>query len=141
MAPSSVINVAGDLLRTARPKQIVLSGPSGFLGSRVLESILGVHKWRKSQGMEPGETVLLSSSPGNLMSRLTARYGSDALSAVRASRVDYYHQHQVWLLVPCPLVRALSSFKLERTKFEKDKHLSGNENRCVEASHLTPRPK
>ena len=46
-------------------------------------------------GVEPGEAVLLSSSPGHLMSRLTDTYGSEALDTVRASRVDYYHQHQV----------------------------------------------
>jgi len=86
------------------PKRVVLSGPSGFLGSRVLDAILRVHALREQAGVPSGEVILLSSSPGNLMGRLVERYasggaddrgaGAAALRSVRASRVDYYTQHQ-----------------------------------------------
>ena len=86
------------------PKRVVLSGPSGFLGSRVLDAILRVHALREQAGVPSGEVILLSSSPGNLMGRLVERYasggagdrgaGATALRSVRASRVDYYTQHQ-----------------------------------------------
>lgn len=70
-----LLSLAGQAIREARPKQIALSGPAGFLGSRVLATILDAHDYRREHRLEPGEVVLLSSSPGNLMSRLTAHYG------------------------------------------------------------------
>lgn len=73
----------------------MLSGPSGFLGNRVLDSILKVHDFRKEQGLDPGEVILLSSSPGRLMQRLYTKYGAEKMKTVRASRVDYYKQHDV----------------------------------------------
>ena len=42
-------------------RKIALSGPSGFLGSRVLDDILWVHECREQEGLPPGEVVLLSS--------------------------------------------------------------------------------
>lgn len=86
---------AAEVLRDATPKQIALSGPAGFLGSRVLSSILDAHDYRRSLGLEPGEVVLLSSSPGNLMSRLIHKHGYERMSSVRATRVDYYFQHDL----------------------------------------------
>lgn len=82
------------LLDTAA-KKIVLSGPSGFLGSRVLDSILDVHGFRQEHGIPPGEVILLSGSPGKLMERLYRRYGAARMKTVRASRVDYHTQHDV----------------------------------------------
>ena len=82
-------------IEKARPKQIALSGPAGFLGSRVLSSILDAHDHRRALGVEPGEVVLLSSSPGNLMSRLIAVHGHARMASVRATRVDYYFQHDL----------------------------------------------
>jgi hypothetical protein len=76
-------------------KKVILSGPSGFLGSRVLDSILKVHASRKSQGLQPGEVILMSGSPGRLMERLYKKYGADVMKTIRASRVDYYTQHEV----------------------------------------------
>ena len=76
------------------PKRIVLSGPSGFLGSHVLDSILDIHDHRKQRGIEPGEVVLLSSSPGNMMKRLQSKYGLERMRTIRASRVDYFTQHE-----------------------------------------------
>jgi hypothetical protein len=75
------------------PKRVVLSGPSGFLGTHVLDSLLEVHQLRKENGLEPGEITLLSSSPGNTMKRLQKKYGEDKMKTVRASRVDYFTQH------------------------------------------------
>jgi|UniRef100_A0A6T5SUC3 nucleoside-diphosphate-sugar epimerase len=92
---SGFINTAREGLLNARPKSIALSGPGGFLGARVLSAILDAHEFRRFNGVEPGEVLLLSASPGNLMSRLTKQYGVDRLKTVRASRVDYYHQHDV----------------------------------------------
>jgi len=86
---------AKDAVREATPKQIALSGPAGFLGSRVLSSILDAHDYRRSRGLEPGEVVLLSSSPGNLMSRLIHTHGTRRMASVRATRVDYYFQHDL----------------------------------------------
>ncbi|CAM9160333.1 unnamed protein product, partial [Ectocarpus fasciculatus] len=83
----------GQKILSARPKRIVLSGPSGFLGSRVLDSILAGHAYRKEENLPPGEVVLMSSSPGNLMRRLKRRYGRETMATIRASRVDYYTQH------------------------------------------------
>ena len=58
----------------APPKRVVLSGPSGFLGSRVLDLLLQAHEHRINDGLDPGEVILLSSSPGRLMGRLSLRY-------------------------------------------------------------------
>jgi nucleoside-diphosphate-sugar epimerase len=82
-------------IEEATPKQIALSGPAGFLGSRVLSSILDAHDHRRAVGLEPGEVVLLSSSPGNLMSRLINKHGHARMASVRATRVDYYFQHDL----------------------------------------------
>lgn len=82
-------------LLEAPAKRVILSGPSGFLGSRVLDSILGVHQLRTENNLPPGEVVLLSGSPGTLMQRLYSKYGADRMKTVRASRVDYYKQHGV----------------------------------------------
>jgi nucleoside-diphosphate-sugar epimerase len=88
------------------PKRIVLSGPSGFVGSRVLDVLLTVvldcdryvccltlllqvHEYRMENGLPPGEITLLSSSPGTLMGRLVSKYGPSVMQTVRASRVDY----------------------------------------------------
>lgn len=84
-----------DKLLDVRPKKIMLSGPSGFLGNNVLRSILEVHQIRKDNGVEPGELILLSSSPGKLMQSLYKRFGSQRMATVRATRVDYYRQHDV----------------------------------------------
>ena len=45
---------AGKAIRDARPKQIALSGPAGFLGSRVLATILDAHDYRREHGLEVG---------------------------------------------------------------------------------------
>ena len=90
-----LLTLAGQAIREAPPKQIALSGPAGFLGSRVLGCILDAHDYRRAHGLEPGEVVLLSSSPGNLMSRLTNQYGNRRMATVRATRVDYYFQHDL----------------------------------------------
>jgi hypothetical protein len=37
---------AGHTLLNSKPKKVVLSGPSGFLGSRVLDYLLEVHQFR-----------------------------------------------------------------------------------------------
>ena len=90
---SDLTRVAGDAILRAKPKMIALSGPAGFLGSRVLDAVLDAHEHRRANGLEAGEVLLLSASPGNLMSRLTKQYGHERLRGVRASRVDYYYQH------------------------------------------------
>jgi len=90
---SPLLRFASAALLEAPPKQIALSGPAGFLGSRVLQSVLDAHEHRRDHGLEPGEVILLSSSPGHLMSRLYGRYGSKRMSTVRATRCDYYYQH------------------------------------------------
>ncbi len=76
------------------PKKFILSGPSGFLGKRVLKSIIDFQHFRREHGLEPGELVLLSASPGNLMNRLSKQY-PESMSSIRASRVDYFAQHEV----------------------------------------------
>lgn len=95
---SSLIKHASPMLLEVPPKRIILSGPSGFLGQRVLECILKVHQMRSSLGLKPGELILLSSKPGNLMGRLAKKYGEHSMKTIRASRVDYYSQHDpvVW---------------------------------------------
>lgn len=82
-------------LLNAPSKKIILSGPSGFLGNRVFQSILQVHQLRKENGLDPGEVILLSGSPGKLMQRLYTKYGTIIMKTVRASRVDYATQHDV----------------------------------------------
>ena len=77
------------------PKKVVLSGPSGFLGAHVLDSILEVHAVRQANGLEPGEVILMSSSPGHMMNRLSKKYGDEKMKTIRASRVDYFTQHEV----------------------------------------------
>ena len=94
-ALTPLLEHAGEAIRSARPKQIALSGPAGFLGSRVLDAILDAHDHRRACGLEPGEVVLLSSSPGNLMSRLMLQHGAKRMASVRATRVDYYFQHDL----------------------------------------------
>mmetsp|Transcript_32535 Transcript_32535/g.33174 ORF Transcript_32535/g.33174 Transcript_32535/m.33174 type:complete len:234 (+) Transcript_32535:63-764(+) len=85
-------------LRDLPPKRIILSGPSGFLGSRVLDCIINIHNDRIKHGLKPGEVVLLSAGPGKLMKNLVNRHGEDSMKFIRASRADYYTQHsaEVW---------------------------------------------
>lgn len=78
---------------TGPPKQIVLSGPSGYVGQRVLSHLLEIQMLRKERQQDTGRIILLSSSPGNLMSRLHRTYGAKHMNSVAASRVDYYTQH------------------------------------------------
>ena len=61
----------------------------------MLDAILDAHDHRRACGLEPGEVVLLSSSPGNLMSRLMLQHGAKRMASVRATRVDYYFQHDL----------------------------------------------
>lgn len=89
------LHAVKDTLLHVHPKRIMLSGPSGFLGSNVLQAILEVHQIRKSHGVDPGELILLSGSPGKLMQSLYKRYGAERMDTVRATRVDYYRQHDV----------------------------------------------
>lgn len=77
---------AKEKLLEAKPKKVCLSGPSGFLGSRVFEHTLQVHELRRQHGLETGEIVLLSSSPGRLMSNLYKTYGPKLMKTVRASK-------------------------------------------------------
>jgi hypothetical protein len=91
----SLVNHCGEKLLNEPPKRVVLSGPSGFLGQRVLKSVLQVHEFRRQHNLNPGEIVLLSASPGKLMQKLAKQYGPSVMSTVRASRVDYYTQHDV----------------------------------------------
>ena len=99
MPQGNLIKQAGASFLLESPKRIVLSGPSGFLGSRVLKSVLNVHKFRKANGLNPGELIILSSSPGRLMEKLVREHGCESMSTVRASRVDYYTQHnpETWI--------------------------------------------
>jgi len=76
-----------------KPKRILISGPSGFVGSRLVDTIVQIHKYRADNGIDPGEVILLSGSPGKLMNRLSKRYGVDGLRTIKASRADYYSQH------------------------------------------------
>ncbi len=91
--------IAFKRLLDAPAKKVVLSGPSGFLGNRVLKSILSVHELRKNHGLDPGEIILMSSSPGRLMEKLYRKYGAERMNTVKATRVDYYNQHDidVWI--------------------------------------------
>lgn len=88
-------NVARKTLLNAEARKIVLSGPSGFVGQRVLDSVLMVHDLRCKNKLLPGEIVLPSSSPGKLMDKLSRKYGPEKLRSVRASRVDFYTQHDI----------------------------------------------
>lgn len=76
-------------------KNVVLSGPSGFLGGRVLSELLSCQQQRLSLGLEPGKIILMSSSPGTLMQKLYTRFGRDKMMHVAATRVDFYTQHSV----------------------------------------------
>lgn len=75
--PSPLLRLVGDDLLASRPKQIALSGPGGFLGRHVLSAVLQVHAHRRAHGVDTGEVILLSSSPGTLMSKLTRTYGRE----------------------------------------------------------------
>ncbi len=96
---SSLVLYSGKSLLDEPPRKIVLSGPSGFLGQRVLKSVLEVHDYRRQHSLNPGELVVLSSSPGRLMEKLLREHGTVCMSTVRASRVDYYTQHdaETWI--------------------------------------------
>lgn len=87
--------VTSKALLECASKKIVLSGPSGFLGGRMLDSILDVYVVGKSNGEDPGEVILMSANPVNLMTRLTKKYGLVKMKTIRASCVDYYTQHDV----------------------------------------------
>jgi len=54
---------------------------------------LQIHDYRSKRGLDPGEVVLLSYNPGKLMEQLVRKYGREKLRTIRASRVDYYTQH------------------------------------------------
>lgn len=90
-----MIALAGSKILAASPKHIALSGPSGFLGRRVLESILDIFLYRHENNVEPGKILLLTSSPGRLMKRLSQIYGRNKMQFIRASRVDFFTQHSV----------------------------------------------
>ena len=96
LCPQSTPQLVSRLVE-APPRRIVVSGPSGFLGARILDVLLQTHQLREEAGREPGELVLLSSSPGRLMSRIGSKYGH-RIKTIRASRVDYFTQHDkaVW---------------------------------------------
>lgn len=85
--------MAYELLNKVSPKNVVLSGPSGYLGKRVLHELLCIQEQRIQLGLQPGKLVLMSSSPGTLMSRLYDKYGKDKMSHVASTRVDFYTQH------------------------------------------------
>ena len=76
-------------------KRVVLSGPSGFLGTRVLDTLVQYQDLRRAHSLDPGELILLSSSPGRMMERLSLKYGPSRMPSIRASRVDYYSQHKI----------------------------------------------
>ena len=84
-----------DRLLQAEAKTIVLSGPSGYVGKRVLNFLLHLQQARLEQGRSAGKIVLLSSSPGNLMRRLYEQYGKSMMLNCAASRADYYTNHDV----------------------------------------------
>lgn len=88
-----LFTLAGSKILSASPKSIALSGPSGFLGSQVLDSILDIFLFRHENKVEPGKILLLTSSPGRLMKRLSERYGRNKMQFIRASRVDFFTQH------------------------------------------------
>ena len=85
---STFLRLASPLLRKEKPKKIVISGPSGFLGSRVLKAILDIHQDRINHGLNPGEICLLSSSPGKLMEKLTLLLGKE-----KVIQTIYHHQY------------------------------------------------
>ena len=68
-----LLTMAGQAIRESRPKQIALSGPAGFLGSRVLGSILDAHDYRRGHA-----TVQLPPSPSQLVAMAA---GADADTA------------------------------------------------------------
>jgi hypothetical protein len=87
-------SVLHNLLK-AQAKTIVLSGPSGYVGKRVLNFLLHLQQARIDEGCNPGKIVLLSSSPGNLMNRLYNQYGKEMMKNCAASRADYFTHHDV----------------------------------------------
>lgn len=74
-----------------------MSGPSGFLGRRVVDEVMEMHRLRREHGLNPGTLILLSASPGRLMERLTPKYlaHEQKIPNLKASRVDYFTQHAV----------------------------------------------
>ena len=59
-----LLTLAGEAIREAPPKQIALSGRApGSSAVGALGCILDAHDYRRCEGLEPGEVVLLSSSP------------------------------------------------------------------------------
>jgi hypothetical protein len=88
-----------DRLLKAEAKTIVLSGPSGYVGKRVLNFLLHLQQARLDEGRSAGKIVLLSSSPGNLMHRLYGQYGKSMMQNTAASRADYYTHHDadIWV--------------------------------------------
>jgi hypothetical protein len=93
--PKKLVTFCKEKLLREPAKRVVISGPSGFLGSRVVWSALDVHALRQEHGLPPGEIVLLSASPGKLMDALVKKYGRETMKTIRASRVDYRTQHDV----------------------------------------------
>ena len=99
MTIQKFIGNIGEKLLAEGPRRILISGPSGFVGSRLVDTIVALHRYRLDNGCDPGEIILLSASPGKLMNRLSKRYGVDGLRTIKASRADYYSQHDqsTWL--------------------------------------------
>lgn len=95
LSSNKFIEIIGPKILLEQPKKILISGPSGFVGSRLVDTLVAIHKYRSQNGVEPGELILLSASPGKLMNRLSKRYGVDGLKSIKASRADYYSQHDI----------------------------------------------
>lgn len=93
--PRKFLELVGERILKEPPKRVIVSGPSGFLGRRVVDGLVQVQQYRIEHGIDPGEIVLLSSRPGFLMGGLSQQYGREVLRHMRASRVDYYDQHGV----------------------------------------------
>ena len=51
-------------LKFETAKKVVISGPSGFLGSQVVDYFTEYNLYRQEHNQEPNEIILLSSSPG-----------------------------------------------------------------------------
>ena len=51
-------------LKYETAKKVVISGPSGFLGSQVVDYFTEFNLYRQEHNLEPNEIILLSSSPG-----------------------------------------------------------------------------
>ena len=93
------INIVGPKLLNEKPKKILISGPSGFVGGKLIDTLVAIHQYKIQNGVEPGELILLSATPGNLMNRLSKKYGVNGLQSIKASRADYYSEHnkQNWI--------------------------------------------